>query len=235
MSTGPKTEPPDDLSKTWNPWLTIWTYCVAPTSPFVSGGAQLQTTPGNAIPSKLRPGPGMFGFAGMRWTTVSRELCCFATGRGFGLVSASWCGRLGAACIKRSGGVRSFLYECPTVIREPVTVLVTCARETGAADVAWSVPGVLRPRTPPTPTSRPTISAPSTIVVRRCPTLKRAEARRDFISFCKGSLLINELPSPTNDRSSVGAREQGSDGGYFLPRPTTRFTRAPFASRRPGL
>jgi hypothetical protein len=61
MLIGPSTEAPVVLLKTWSPVLTIWTYCVAPTSPFVSGGAQLQLTPGNAMPSKFSPGLGMFG------------------------------------------------------------------------------------------------------------------------------------------------------------------------------
>ena len=47
------------LSKTWKPSLTICTYCVSPTSPLVSGGMQLQTTPGNPIPSKFRLGGGI--------------------------------------------------------------------------------------------------------------------------------------------------------------------------------
>ena len=47
------------LSKTWNPEFTIWTYCEEPTSPSVSGGAQLQFTPGKPIPSKLSVGEGM--------------------------------------------------------------------------------------------------------------------------------------------------------------------------------
>jgi hypothetical protein len=41
MAAGPKSEAPVDLLKTWKPSLTIWTYCVEPTSPFVSGGACL--------------------------------------------------------------------------------------------------------------------------------------------------------------------------------------------------
>ena len=62
------------LSKTWRPWLTIWTYCESPTSPFVSGGAQLQLTPGYGIPLKLRIVPGIAGFGILDWTTVSRRL-----------------------------------------------------------------------------------------------------------------------------------------------------------------
>src|SRR5678815_4081710 len=89
MPTGPSIEAPVVLLKTWNPSLTIWTYCVAPTSPFVSGGAQLQATPGNGIPLKFRPGAGMFGRDGCDWTTVSRTSLCSETARGFGLASIS--------------------------------------------------------------------------------------------------------------------------------------------------
>src|ERR1044072_8203300 len=53
MPAGPSSDAWVDLSKTWRPSLTIWTYCVAPTSPFVSGGAQLHETPGNGMPLKL--------------------------------------------------------------------------------------------------------------------------------------------------------------------------------------
>src|SRR3979490_2745675 len=56
---GPNTDAPVVLLKTWKPSLTIWTYWVAPTSPFVSGGAQLHATPGNGTPSKLSSGLGI--------------------------------------------------------------------------------------------------------------------------------------------------------------------------------
>jgi hypothetical protein len=49
------------LSNTSNPVLTIWTYCVRPTSPFVSGGTQKHDTPGAPIPSNVSDGKGMFG------------------------------------------------------------------------------------------------------------------------------------------------------------------------------
>src|ERR1044072_2302333 len=61
MPEGPSNEAPVVLSKTWNPSLTIWTYCVAPASPFVSGGAQLHATPGNAMPLKFATVVGMLG------------------------------------------------------------------------------------------------------------------------------------------------------------------------------
>src|SRR5947208_488885 len=60
MLFGPRSEFPD-LSNTWKPSLTIWTYCVWPIAPLVSGGAQLQPTPGYGMPSKLVSGPGTFG------------------------------------------------------------------------------------------------------------------------------------------------------------------------------
>ena len=59
IATGPMTELPVALSKTCRPSLTICTYCVSPTSPLVSGGAQLQPTPGNVMPSKLMMGAGI--------------------------------------------------------------------------------------------------------------------------------------------------------------------------------
>jgi hypothetical protein len=45
------------LSKTAKERLTHWTYCVAPTSPVVSGGATFTLKPGSPspTPSKLRP------------------------------------------------------------------------------------------------------------------------------------------------------------------------------------
>ena len=66
MLTGPKIELPVALSKTWIPLFTICTYCVEPTSPFVSGGAQLQLTPGKAIPSKFSRVPGILGVESLR-------------------------------------------------------------------------------------------------------------------------------------------------------------------------
>src|SRR5260370_42226917 len=58
---GPNTDAPVVLLKTWKPSLTIWTYCVAPTSPLVSGGAQLHATPGKGMPLKFRTGLGILG------------------------------------------------------------------------------------------------------------------------------------------------------------------------------
>src|SRR5207248_6521557 len=75
MAAGPRSEAPVVLSNTWYPSLTIWTYWVAPTSPSVSGGAQLQLTPGNGMPSKLRIGAGIASGESrgpnVRCTTVS--------------------------------------------------------------------------------------------------------------------------------------------------------------------
>src|SRR6059058_4591906 len=63
MPTGPYTDAPVPLLNTWNAWFTVWAYWVRPTSPLVSGGAQLQVTPGNAAPSKFSSGDGMLGVA----------------------------------------------------------------------------------------------------------------------------------------------------------------------------
>src|SRR3984893_12086586 len=91
---GPITEAPVVLLKTWNPSLTICTYCVAPTSPLVSGGAQLHATPGKKMPLKLRIGLGMFGATRLSntsilsWTTGSGlSLCLVGT---FGFSFSCW-------------------------------------------------------------------------------------------------------------------------------------------------
>src|SRR5205814_179063 len=99
------------------PKLSVW-----PTAPFGSGGAQLQPTPGNGMPLKLRMGVGTFGASRL---SVETRLF-WMTGSG-----VSWCryGTFGfsfASCsafksdafhrgILRSGGEISFLYEAPTV------------------------------------------------------------------------------------------------------------------------
>src|SRR5213076_430921 len=87
MSTGAMTEVPVVLLKTSRPWFTIWTYCVRPTSPFVSGGAQLQPTPGNGMPSKLRIGDGIRGPATVFCWTVSGAFTWERPVFGFGLAS----------------------------------------------------------------------------------------------------------------------------------------------------
>ena len=90
IASGPSTDAPVVLLKTSKPSLTIWTYCVRPTSPFVSGGAQLHVTPGNGMPSKLRIGVGMFGLARLRWTLPSGRLTgLLARVFGFALASCS--------------------------------------------------------------------------------------------------------------------------------------------------
>src|SRR4029078_5328144 len=61
MLTGPSTEAPVDLFQTCSASLTIWTYWVRPTSPLVSGGAQLQPTPGKGRPPKLALAEGILG------------------------------------------------------------------------------------------------------------------------------------------------------------------------------
>ena len=113
MLIGPSTELPVLLSKTSRPVFTIWTYCVSPTSPFVSGGAQLQLTPGKSMPSKLSSGLGIFGGAGLLWTTVSFWfVCAWAIAR-----SGTACFAValnGIGVMLRSAGEVSFLTECPT-------------------------------------------------------------------------------------------------------------------------
>ena len=117
IATGPKTEFPVVLLKTWKPSFTIWTYWVSPTSPFVSGGAQLQTTPGKSMPSKFSIGPGMFGRGIVRWTAVSRWLTSFLPLVSFGFSDASprLEGKILGRCMLRSGRVSMFPYECPTI------------------------------------------------------------------------------------------------------------------------
>src|SRR6266487_736279 len=114
MPTGPKMEAPVVLLKTWYPSLTIWTYCVAPASPFVSGGAQLHATPGKGIPSKASEGTGILGEERDRWRTRSGTSLCCETGRGFRLASSATPEKSGAAGNRRIGGETSFLYECRT-------------------------------------------------------------------------------------------------------------------------
>src|SRR6266567_1851695 len=93
IPTGPITEAPVVLLKTWKPSLTICTYCVAPTSPLVSGGAQLHATPGKGMPLKLRMGIGMLGNAklfntsNVSWTTGSGLSLCLCGIFGFSLAS----------------------------------------------------------------------------------------------------------------------------------------------------
>src|SRR6266545_5041237 len=134
MSTGPKTEAPVLLSKTWKPWLTIWTYWSRPTSPFVSGGAQLQATPGKGIPSKLRMVPGIFGPGIVLWTTGSRALLWSLNLKSDGFSAAICSGdvRCGWVAMARTGREMSFLYDLPTVTPScagvPLAVL-TCVPE----------------------------------------------------------------------------------------------------------
>src|SRR4029453_7767897 len=126
IEIGPRTDAPLVLSKTWRPSLTICTYCVAPTSPSVSGGAQLQATPGNGMPSKLRTGDGIasgarrFCTTGSTWVRTS-----------LGMPTGSRCRCLGLSPtfggMSRNGGETSFLDECPTVMVETVFLLVESA------------------------------------------------------------------------------------------------------------
>ena len=120
------------LLNTWKPSLTIWTYCVAPTSPFVSGGAQLQATPGNGIPLKFRPGAGMFAANCCVCVAASRTFWCCETARGFGLASDSRAGTSGVARIERNGAEVSLWYEWPTIALVGAPAVTACgARGTG--------------------------------------------------------------------------------------------------------
>src|SRR5205814_9753885 len=102
---------------------------------------------------------------------------------GFGLVSRSprEPGRIGRSCLIT--GERSFLYECSTMMRLPATE--TGARGTCSGDLIRSRPTRLEPaKTPPAPASTHAASAPTTLLLLRRATLKRAAARADLISFC---------------------------------------------------
>ena len=111
MLIGPRTELPVDLSNTWRPVFTIWTYCVAPTSPFVSGGAQLQLTPGKPIPSKFSCVPGIFGAASLFCTAVSVRFVCWCRIFGLGWAGLLGLGVTGFGVMSRSFGDLSFLTE----------------------------------------------------------------------------------------------------------------------------
>src|SRR5690242_342449 len=76
--TGPSTEAPVVLLKTCTPPLVICTYCVAPTSPSVSGGAQPQPF---GWPSKLRIGNGIIDTGDVRFCTTGSTLSTWCTGR----------------------------------------------------------------------------------------------------------------------------------------------------------
>ncbi len=91
MLCGPRIEVPVVLSKTWKPSLTICTYCVWPTSPFVSGGAQLQLTPGNWMPLKFRIGLGISGVGAFVFWTTGSTLSTWLFGM-YGLRGPSWNG-----------------------------------------------------------------------------------------------------------------------------------------------
>src|SRR5207248_208331 len=118
MLFGPRTEFVVTLSKTWKPSLTIWTYWVFPTAPLVSGGAQLQPTPGKGIPSKLLRAAARLGATAFRveelaewrfWMTGSASSLCRCGIFGFSLAS---CSSFRSASLhggsSRSGGETSF-------------------------------------------------------------------------------------------------------------------------------
>ena len=115
MPIGPKTELPVTLSQTWIPSFTICMYCVAPTSPFVSGGAQLQLTPGNAIPSKFSSVPGIFGAAGLSCTTDRSGSCAGGRSAGSAAPDGSGPGVTGFGVMFPSLGDVSFLTDWATI------------------------------------------------------------------------------------------------------------------------
>ena len=115
MPTGPKIELPVTLSQTSIPSFTICMYCVEPTSPFVSGGAQLQLTPGNGIPSKFSSVPGIFGAAGLSCTTGSVRFVCRWTIGGFGCAGWFGPGVTGFGVMFPSRGDVSFLTDWATI------------------------------------------------------------------------------------------------------------------------
>src|SRR6185369_9647408 len=121
MPDGPRTEPPVVLSNTWKPSFTIWTYCVAPTSPFVSGGAQLQATPGNGMPLKFLSVAGMLGAVNGAaiefWTTVSLASLCECVTLGFSFASF-FALKTGCCFISRTGCDVSLRIDSPTVMSD---------------------------------------------------------------------------------------------------------------------
>src|SRR6185369_15618139 len=86
-----------------------------PTSPFVSGGAQLQLTPGNTIPSKFRIGAGMWPRPIVRWTTGSFTFRLSPATSGFGLISCSTWSRYGIGGSVRSGAVSPCATDWPMI------------------------------------------------------------------------------------------------------------------------
>src|SRR5258708_32094373 len=72
---GPSSRAPVVLSKTAKDSLTHWTYCVAPTAPLVSGGAEFTEKLGKPLPrpSKLSPVAREPLVANVDWTTGSLE------------------------------------------------------------------------------------------------------------------------------------------------------------------
>src|SRR5262245_32988176 len=115
MLSGASTWFPLVLSHTAIAVLTICMYCVAPTSPFVSGGAQLQFTPGNEMPSKLRFVPGIFGAARLLCTTGSFRFLWSCTICGLGCAGWFGPGFAGFGVMSFSFGDLSFFTEWPTV------------------------------------------------------------------------------------------------------------------------
>src|SRR5262245_61392276 len=174
IPTGPSSDAPVALLNTWNPSLTIWTYCVRPTSPLVSGGAQLQPTPGKGIPSKFSVVPGMFGANCLVWRAASGASLCCETARGFGLASFSRPGPSGSAGITRSGSEVSLWYEWPTITFAPGSALEPgCARGTGPFTRTPIPPPVAPANTTPAPIDSAAAANTATTTTARLRTSDR--------------------------------------------------------------
>ena len=151
IPAGPKVDAPVVLSKTWKPLLTIWTYWVRPISPSVSGGAQLQATPGNRMPSKLRTVPGMTlgitrprSFPKLLWITGSGPSMCVLGSLGFSFASfSSSCGCTGCNFMSRNAGDSSFLTDQPTIMPDVLSWPADTAGAKPDAPVKSSMPKML--------------------------------------------------------------------------------------------
>src|SRR6266545_2630388 len=208
MSTGPKTEAPVVLSKTWKPRLTIWTYWSRPTSPFVSGGAQLQFTPGKAMPLKLRMVPGIFGLGIVLWTTGSRALLWSLNSKSEGFSAATCRGNVAcdAFAMERTGCEMSFLYDLRTV-----TPLSPCFA--GAAPAAGRFVGPVG--APPARTTLAWTRMMSATVKRlsmvvRPRVTERANCQPALATLCKTPPLF--AIDSREGNTLVGALTRGSPG-----------------------
>src|SRR5215208_7524195 len=219
MSVAGVSGAPVFLSNTRKPWLTICTYCVAPTSPFASGGAQLQPTPGNAMPSKSSVVFGIFGAKRVLWRTVSRAFLWREAGLGFGLTSV-WEPRtsLAARCSMRIGREESFLNECPTITRFPEPGAGAGARGTGPSGLT-AIPWGEGPAAT-TPASTAAIAATktaTTIVARRLPTARTLDTKKLNAPVLSGGgvspqVLLPLRPTSKTLKGYAAVRARGRRG-----------------------